>query len=162
MKHILNVIKRNTGLTQSESVAVLGISVVVLLGWIGQSIIGSPVTHNAEHATRVIELLDSLNRQARSKPPTTEPIEAGMARVDSTSSTASERPRKASTTIHRLSVNTASASQLESLPGVGPATAKSIIAERSRSPFRTVDDLSRVRGIGPKKLEKMRPYIIVP
>jgi competence protein ComEA len=56
-----------------------------------------------------------------------------------------------------VNVNVASAAELESLPGVGPATATAIVTERERNgPFLDVDDLDRVPGIGPAKLEALR------
>jgi competence protein ComEA len=56
-----------------------------------------------------------------------------------------------------VNVNTASAAELEELPGVGPATAEAIIAHRDEhGPFTSVDDLLDVRGIGEAKLEQLR------
>jgi competence protein ComEA len=56
-----------------------------------------------------------------------------------------------------VNVNTATAAELESLPGVGPATATAIVDERTRNgPFASVDDLERVPGIGPAKLAALR------
>lgn len=56
-----------------------------------------------------------------------------------------------------VNINVADAKQLESLPGVGPTTAQAIIAYRtSHGPFRSVDDLGKVKGIGPSKLEQIR------
>jgi competence protein ComEA len=56
-----------------------------------------------------------------------------------------------------INVNTASAIELESLPGVGPATASQIIREReANGPFSSIDDLTRVSGIGPATVEKLR------
>lgn len=57
-----------------------------------------------------------------------------------------------------IDLNGAPAEILELLPGVGEKTALKIIAER---PFSSVEDLLRVHGIGAKKLEKIRPYIVV-
>jgi competence protein ComEA len=59
-----------------------------------------------------------------------------------------------------LDVNSASAAQLEELPGIGPATAAAIIAHReANGPFRSVDDLLDVRGIGPAKLAQFRAFV---
>lgn len=61
-----------------------------------------------------------------------------------------------------LDLNTATLEQLDALPGVGPATAQAIIAERERrGGFRSVDDLLDVRGIGPAKLEAIRELVAV-
>jgi competence protein ComEA len=60
-----------------------------------------------------------------------------------------------------IDVNTADAAELIRIPGVGPVTAQSILTARADRPFSSVDDLERVKGIGPKTLEKIRPYVIV-
>ena len=61
-----------------------------------------------------------------------------------------------------INVNTASASALESLPGVGPQTAQAIIEHRTKNgPFLAVDELLNVRGIGPAKLAAMRAKVRV-
>ena len=57
-----------------------------------------------------------------------------------------------------LDLNTATENQLQSIKGIGPVFAKRIIAGR---PYSTVDDLLKVKGIGPKKLEKIRPYFLI-
>jgi competence protein ComEA len=61
-----------------------------------------------------------------------------------------------------ININTASATELETLPGVGPSTAKAIITYRTTvAPFSSIDDLLQVSGIGPAKLEAIRAYIAV-
>jgi len=57
-----------------------------------------------------------------------------------------------------VNLNTASEKELQSIKGIGTVFAKRIIAGR---PYRTVDDLLKVKGIGPKKLETIRPYFVV-
>lgn len=56
----------------------------------------------------------------------------------------------------RVSINSASADELQALPGIGPVMAGRIIAAR---PFQSVDELLKVRGIGPVTLEKLRPLV---
>jgi competence protein ComEA len=61
-----------------------------------------------------------------------------------------------------VDLNTATAEQLEALPGVGPATSKAILAYRtSHGRFRSVTELLEVPGIGPAKLEALRPMVRV-
>lgn len=60
-----------------------------------------------------------------------------------------------------VNINTADASALEGLPGIGPKLAQEIIRYRAASPFSSVDDLENVPGIGPKKLESIRALVSV-
>jgi competence protein ComEA len=61
-----------------------------------------------------------------------------------------------------LDLNSATADELDTLPGVGPATAQAIVGYRSKhGPFRSVDDLTEVQGIGPAKLEALRDLVRV-
>jgi competence protein ComEA len=73
--------------------------------------------------------------------------------------TATHEPSaSAASPIVRIELNSADQTTLETLPGVGPATAKAIMEAR---PFKTVDDLSRVPGIGEAKLKNLRTYVYV-
>lgn len=61
-----------------------------------------------------------------------------------------------------IDLNAATADQLEELPGIGPALAAAIVSERERmGGFRSVDDLQRVRGIGPARFEQLRELVTV-
>jgi competence protein ComEA len=61
-----------------------------------------------------------------------------------------------------VDLNSATADQLDTLPGVGPATAAAIIAYRSEhGPFTSVDQLLEVRGIGDAKLAEIRALVTV-
>ena len=61
-----------------------------------------------------------------------------------------------------IDLNAANAKELQELPGVGPVTAQRIIDLRQKSGrFHRVEDLLAVRGISPKKLDAIRPYVTV-
>lgn len=60
-----------------------------------------------------------------------------------------------------VDLNRADTTLLQTLPGVGPALARRIAEARRAGPFRTVDDLARVRGIGPATVERLRPLVTV-
>ena len=61
-----------------------------------------------------------------------------------------------------VNINTANSEQLQTVPGIGPSTAEKILQMRkSYGAFKSVDDLLAIRGLGPKRLEKMRKYLTV-
>jgi comEA protein len=61
-----------------------------------------------------------------------------------------------------ININTATSDELQQVPGIGPVTADKILQMRkSYGAFKSVDDLLSIRGIGKKRLEKMRKYLTV-
>jgi len=69
-----------------------------------------------------------------------------------------QQPREAK---FLVDINTAQWPELSQLPRVGEVLAKRIVASREEhGPFRSHDDLDRVYGIGPKTIEKIRPYLL--
>ncbi len=88
------------------------------------------------------------------------PIPRPMPGVNAPPSPNANTPEGASST--RININTATMSDLDTLSGVGPSTAKAIIDYRTKNgPFGSVDDLLNVRGIGPAKLDAMREQVTV-
>jgi competence protein ComEA len=72
------------------------------------------------------------------------------------------RPSPSQQATGTINLNTASTSELESLPGVGPQTAKAIVDHRTKNgPFLAVDELLDVAGIGPAKLAALRERVRV-
>ena len=62
----------------------------------------------------------------------------------------------------KISINKASAANLETIPGIGPSTAQHIVADRAQhGKFKRLEDLMRVKGIGKKKFEKIKPHIVL-
>lgn len=69
---------------------------------------------------------------------------------------------KSVTEFQTVNINTADAGQLRVIEGVGPATAKKIVANRSEhGPFTSADDLKRVSGVADKIVDENRHLIIV-
>jgi len=62
----------------------------------------------------------------------------------------------------KININTANAEQLEILPRIGTKTAQSIIEYRTQNgPFKKIEDITSVKGIGEKTLEELKGYIIL-
>jgi len=65
-------------------------------------------------------------------------------------------------TPQKININTANSEELQMLPGIGPVLAERIIRYRTvNGPFDSVDDITRVSGIGEKKLDAIRDMITV-
>jgi len=63
---------------------------------------------------------------------------------------------------HPVDLNSATAVELQQVPGIGPTTAHAIVNFREKSgPFKRVEDLLAIRGISKQALERMRPYVVV-
>lgn len=71
----------------------------------------------------------------------------------------SQQPREY---FYSLEINSASWVEWAQLEGIGEKLARRIVADRDENgPFRSINDVGRVRGIGPKVLEKLKPYLRV-
>jgi competence protein ComEA len=71
-------------------------------------------------------------------------------------------PAKSPSLTHRININKASAAELELLPHIGPSMAKRILDYRTlHGPFKSIADLDKVKGIGPKTLAKIAPLVTV-
>ena len=80
--------------------------------------------------------------------------------ADSTLQRPAPRAATAASAEAPLQINRASAADLQRLPGVGPVLASRIVAQRdAQGPFHSLEDLARVRGLGPKTCARLAPHI---
>ncbi len=64
--------------------------------------------------------------------------------------------------VSTIDINRATAEDFDKLPGIGPELARRIVAYREKhGPFRRIEDLMAVRGMGPKKWRALKPYLRV-
>ncbi len=105
-------------------------------------------------------LVNAVEKHVQSLPPVSgEPMFKEIADT-ADGPVAVEAEKSAGSLSGKVSLNSASAAELERIPGIGPVTAERILSYRQkRGPFRSVDELLSVEGIGPKKLQKIRPYV---
>lgn len=75
---------------------------------------------------------------------------------------AAQAEEEPETGVERVNINTADASELQTLPGIGQVRAEQIVADReANGPFRIPEDITRVSGIGQGTLEQILDYITV-
>jgi competence protein ComEA len=61
----------------------------------------------------------------------------------------------------QININTATAAELEQLPGIGPSIAGRIVSYREQHRFEQRNHIMRVKGVGPKTFEKIKDFLIV-
>ena len=103
--------------------------------------------------------LDDILRRAGVTSSETDPLMIRLSVVGPEDNPYSPVPEEPS---GKININSATAAELDSLPGIGPTKAQAIVDYRNQNgPFRTIDDLLNVAGIGPKILESIRDQITV-
>ena len=146
----LRRLRDQLGFTPGEVKAVILLSIALVVGhgirYLNDRASESPLRDTADFDYRA---LDSVFVARSATPPTTTPQPSGRGAHD----TSRTRP---------VNINTADAVELAALPGIGPVSAGRIVAYReAHGPFRTVEDLLAVRGIGQKRLSSLRALVVL-
>lgn len=71
------------------------------------------------------------------------------------------KPAPATAAAEVINLNTATANQLATLPGIGPKTAELIVQYRQKTPFKKIEEIMNVRGVGEKSFLRIRTLISV-
>lgn len=163
-------------ITKAERLAMVTITTLIVLITMGAAILEPDNPFPDEHyafADSVFRVLserkaaDHISLMARYEPPTisnTEPMMALQTSIPN-ASIFQPRPAKKSGSAplpapESIAINTAVATELDRLPGIGPITAEVIVNYRKEhGPFQDLSHIMRVKGIGPKKWEQIRPYL---
>jgi competence protein ComEA len=118
-------------------------------------------------------LIEATPAQARPSPRASAPVprpSATPTTVASTSASAAasvsarvEAPRSAVLPDGRLVLNEATAAEIDKLPGIGLKKAEAIVLLRTKlgGKFRRLEDITRVRGIKRKALDRLRPHLVL-
>ncbi len=106
----------------------------------------------------IIPIKTSISESSQTFTTTTQEVESKVAGSSTSKSTSTKAPDIQG----KININSASLSELDKLPGIGPAYAQRIIDYRNSSGgFKSIDQITNVKGIGEKTFEKIKNYITI-
>ncbi|MCL2881681.1 MAG: helix-hairpin-helix domain-containing protein [Coriobacteriia bacterium] len=171
IRHTCNDLAHKIGLRQLKprTALVAGLLFVVVVGF---GLVRSGVFHapaaasgGAATAARTTAPVPSTPAQGTETTVTVHVVvdQQGVASAPGDTDAASTAGGAAQPADGKINLNTADEAALETLPGIGPVTAKKIIADRTANGrFTSPEDLMRVSGIGPKKYDAIKDLVTAP
>lgn len=148
MRTFTTILRSVVPMTNSEASVILWLSGILIVGTLGSNVWPQHELHAHVAPQQIMALIDSADDHMRDTVVASSPL--------------AQRSHVSEGLTTKINVNRASSTQLELIPGIGPAMAKRIIEARTKRKFTAVEDLLEVKGIGKKKLEHMRPFITAP
>lgn len=145
-------LQQRLAITRHEATAIIVLSGLLLLGLMVQQ---TQAPETPADPSAYAEMEARFKARTAALPGANRPAAYGA-------STTSSVTEASSAVEGHINLNTASAADLQRLPGIGPALSGRIIAYRqAHGAFAHVDDITRVRGIGPKTLARLKPLLTV-
>ena len=156
-------------ITASERRVLLTLMSVFLLLTIANTVVPARTVYNDEWYEPIIAEFHERSRQKLAEHEvlmtryTAESPSATVAQIGQPSNASAQAlPASDSSKAKQVCIQTAQEEELRQIPGIGPVMARRIVAYRhEHGPFRRVEELLGVSGIGPATLERMRPYITI-
>lgn len=154
-------LQQRVAITHNEALALFAIVVILVVGSLVSHFDGRHVRATTAGYAALDSAMAAAARIGLDEAVAAQPAEeVDRAVAAAASGPAAAAPPRRRLAPVRIDPNTASAATLERLPGIGPALAGRVIAHREAfGPFRSARDLLAVRGIGPKTLERIEPYL---
>jgi len=150
--HWLHNLQQRLAITRREALAILSVLALFFAGLLAEYV----QKQNVPPVDRSLLLTDSLDLSDTLH--VSDTLQPSVAQVGTPPPTPAAEVDPSGRTVN---LNTAPSTQLEQLPGIGPSLADRIIRHRERRPFTSVEQLTGVRGIGPKTLDAVRPLVRV-
>lgn len=127
-----------------------------------QAVVAKTTTDTSKSDTKKKSTKKKASKKKSSKKKSSKTKEKKSSKKSDSKKKTSKKSSKKSTKAFtgKININTATAKELALIPGVGPVTAKSIIAYRKKNgKFKNAKDLLNVKGIGEKTMKKMKPQV---
>ncbi len=132
---------------------ILSLLLLLVIYWIWQT--GSEGRHSGRQWQ---EVNGNLNAMLQTSPAPS----AAIRETPKAVSKSPANPAQSTAAPGKININSAAADQLQSLPGIGPSKARAIVEYRQhKGAFKRVEEIMKVKGIGPKTFEKLKPLIAV-